>query len=365
MEQDVADSTLFDRSRSRARTPSGPPELASSVRTLAIESAPAPRGVPEAGTGGPWLQRPGPEPVLAHPPASLFDELPDAVLRFDRRLVVVYANLAVERATALSRKAFIGRPLKHVENFTPYAPLWEAKVAATFDSLDARSFKFAYSHPSGSKNFEVRLVLEFDAQGEASFVTAFVRDVTVPRTALRATRAADAMLSTLMSSARIGMAVLDGNLRYVRCNAYLAQLLGVEVGQLLGRRLDQAFDHSSQPAVMRSLERMRNGELRMPQQIEYEFTGGDRPWVRERRTPLFGPLGFSGVFLTVERLDRERFAETSLAALRQALDSAGEMVLEIGRDGSILGANETALAWLRDSPGQITGRRVGAIDASL
>ncbi len=366
MEQDVADSTLFDRSRSRARTPSGPPELASSVRTLAIESAPAPRGVPEAGTAAPWLQAPAPEPVdLAHPPASLFDELPDAVLRFDRRLVVVYANLAVERATALSRKAFIGRPLKHVENFTPYAPLWEAKVAATFDSLDARSFKFAYSHPAGSKNFEVRLVLEFDAQGEASFVTAFARDVTVPRTALRATRAADAMLSTLMSSARIGMAVLDGNLRYVRCNAYLAQLLGVEVGQLLGRRLDQAFDHSSQPAVMRSLERMRNGELRMPQQIEYEFTGGDRPWVRERRTPLFGPLGFSGVFLTVERLDRERFAETSLAALRQALDSAGEMVLEIGRDGSILDANETALAWLGYSREQITGLRLGAIDASL
>jgi PAS domain S-box-containing protein len=367
MEQGVADSTLSDRSRLRARTPSGPPELASTVRTLAIESAPAPRAAPAAGAAAPWLQAPEAGPAgLSHPPPSLFDELPDAVLRFDRRLVVVYANAAVERATAISRGEFIGRPLNQIEHFTAYAPLWEAKLAATFESLDSRSFKFTYSHPAGSKSFDVRLALEVDARGEASFVTAFVRDVTVPRTALRATRAADAMLSTLMSSARIGMAVLDANLRYVRCNAYLAQLLGVEVGHLLGRRLDQAFDHSSQPAVMRSLERMRNGEVRVPQQIEYEFTGGDRPWVRERRTPLFGPHGgFSGVFLTVERLDKERFAETSLAALRQALDSAGEMVLEIGRDGAILDANETALAWLGYSREQLTGLRLGAIDASL
>ena len=367
MEQGLGDSTLFDSSRLRTRTPSGPPELASSLRTLAIESAPVTRVAPPTATAAPWLQPPVHEPVeLSHPPSTLFDELTDAVLRFDRRLVVVYANPAAERAMAISRAAFLGRPLNHVEHFTQYAPLWEAKLAATFDSLDARSFKFAYAHPAGSKNFEVRLVLEFDTQGEVSFVTAIVHDVTVPRTALRANRAADALLSTLMSSARIGMAVLDGNLRYTRCNTYLAQLLGVEVGQLLGRRLDQAFDHSSQPTVMRSLERLRSGELRVPQQIEYEFAGGDRPWVRERRTPLFAPHGgFSGVFLTVERLDRERFAETSLAALRQALDSAGEMVLEIGRDGAILDANETALAWLGYGREQLTGLRLGSIDASL
>jgi len=358
----VADSTIFDRSRLRARATSGRPDVASSMRTLAIESPP-PRTEPTSATA--WLQSAALE-AIEPPPSTLFDDLPDAVLRFDQRLVVVYSNAAVERATAIPRKAFLGLPLNQVEHFSQYAPLWEAKLAVTFDSLEARSFKFTYAHPAGGKNFEVRLVLELDAQRQASHVTAFLRDVTVPRTALRATRAADAMLSTLMSSARIGMAVLDGELRYVRCNAYLAQLLGVEVSLLLGRRLDQSFDHSSQPAVMRSLERMRDGELRVPQQVEYEFAGGDRPWVRERRAPLFDPQGkFSGVFLTVERLDRERFAETSLAALRQALDSAGEMVLEIGRDGAILDANETALAWLGYGREQLTGLRLSAIDTSL
>jgi len=274
-EQGVADPTTFDRNPLRARTTSRRPELASSLRTLALESpSPLVTG-PEAGApaAAPYLPTPSEAVSPEPPPTSLFDELPDAVLRFDRRLVVVYANESIERATALPRFAFLGQTLRDVEHFTPYAPMWEAKLAATFDTLEARSFKFTYAHPAGAKTFEVRLLLESDAPGLPSrlpsHITALVRDVTVPRTALRATRAADAMLSTLMSSARIGMAVLDGELRYVRCNAYLAQLLGVEVGQLLGRRLDQSFDLVAQPSVMRSLERMREGEVRVPQQIEY------------------------------------------------------------------------------------------------
>jgi PAS domain-containing protein len=127
MEPGVADSTLFDRSRARERSGSAPPELSSSLRALALESAPAPR------------QRTGAAAATATdaaaalpPPSSLFDELPDAVLRFDRRLHVVYANAAVERAIAVSRLELIGRPLGQVEHFRQYAPLWEAKLSATF-----------------------------------------------------------------------------------------------------------------------------------------------------------------------------------------------------------------------------------------
>ncbi|HYA60230.1 MAG TPA: PAS domain S-box protein, partial [Burkholderiaceae bacterium] len=62
---------------------------------------------------------------------------------------------------------------------------------------------------------------------------------------------------------------------------------------------------------------------------------------------------------------RERFAETSLAALRHALERAGEMILEIRRDGGIVDANETALARLGYSREQLTGLRLRAIDTNL
>ena len=321
--------------------------------------------------------QPSPEPGVGNlvttrgtrssaPPSALFDELPDAVLRFDRALVVIYVNSAAVQSFGVSRAELVGHRLIEVEPMQEFAPLWDGKLAAAFDTLEGRTFNFIYPYPTGAKNFEVRLYVEPDGYGEAGHVTAFARDITVPRSAMRANRAADSLVSTLMSSARIGMAVLDRNLRYLRCNAYMTQMLGVEQRDLLGRRLDEAFDLSGQPDVMRSLIRMRDNELRSSHQVEYQFSGGDLSWVRERRTPLLNARGeFNGVFLTVERLDRERFAETSLAALRQALERAGEMVLEIRRDGSIVDANETALSWLGYSRDQITGMRLDAIDANL
>jgi len=151
--------TIFYRRAGAGATPSGRPDVASSVRTLAIESPPPALRPADASTpAAPWIGvgvREASEP--SHPPSTLFDELPDAVLRFDWRLVVVYLNPAVERGHRDTQKAFLGRPLNQVEHFTHMRPLWEAKLAATFDSLEARSFKFTYAHPAGAKSFEVRL----------------------------------------------------------------------------------------------------------------------------------------------------------------------------------------------------------------
>jgi PAS domain S-box-containing protein len=326
------------------------------AQTAAAQSAKADPSEAEAGS------RPA---TPAPPPSALFDQMPDGVWRFDRRLAIVYANPAMIMASAVAWAECGGRRLGEIEPLREFAPLWEAKLQDVFESQESRAFKFAYPHPSGLRSFDVRLYLERGSVA-ATHVTAVARDITVPRHALYATRTADAMVSTLLSSARTGMAVLDRNLRYVRCNAHLLQLLGVELGRLLGRRLDEALELGADADVMRSLWRMREDELRVPHQLEYQFSAGDFPWIRERRTPLFDARGrFDGVFITVERLDRERFAETSLAALRSALDSAGEMVLEIRRDGGIVDANETALAWLGYTREQLTSLRLHSIDTEL
>jgi hypothetical protein len=89
---------------------------------------------------------------------------------------------------------------------------------------------------------------------------------------------------------------------------------------------------------------MRSGVARSTEQHEYALPAGERPWVREQRTPIFDARGgFDGVFVLLERLDPVRKAETSLSALRGALEQAGELVLEVSADGTLIDANETAL----------------------
>lgn len=343
-----------------------PPQIASGERTLAL-ATPARSRRGAANAAALPLSVHGADALLARvPPPAFFEESPDAIVRFDESLRVVYANPALERATAVARREFVGRRLGEVERFAAFAPLWDDNLGAVLESEENRWFKFAFPHPTGRKLFDVRLAIEHATGGAPRHVTAVLRDVTVPKAALRESREAGDFIETMLSAARIGVCVLDRQLRYRAWNSYLEELLGVPADAVIGRRPDEVPDIAAHPDVMRQLSRMRDGTLRSPQTTEYQFGGGRQPWLRVKRTPVHDARGrFDGVFITVERIDRERFAETSLAALRQALDSAGEMVLEIDRQGTVLDANETALAWLGYARDRLKGMPLAAIDASL
>lgn len=365
----MPDNDLPDAPTPRTlRRIAGAPELVSEARSVALSGASA-------------AQRKRKAPAKARlrnadlqpPTASYFETTTDAILRFDRDCRVVYANPALERATALSRAQFIGRRLAEVVGFAEFAPLWEANLTDALETLDSRWFKFGFPHPTGRKQFDVRMTVEVAGSGsavQASHVTAVLRDVTVPREALRSSRAADDFVQTLLSAAPLGICLLDRELRYQAWNDALETLTGVPADEAIGRRPDELPRLATRPSIMEGLQQMREGRVRSAQTDEYRLPpapdGRPGPWLRVQRTPVYGRGGdFKGVFVTTEQLDRERFAEFSLAALRQALDSAGEMVLEIDRGSRIIDANETALTWLGYTREQLTGMELGEIDARL
>jgi PAS domain S-box-containing protein len=375
-DDDVAESETSNPKSTRRRSPLETPAISSGERALALGARARNRAAHEAGAPTPadlavmLADAAGTTGASAVPGLSFFEEDPDAILRFDREQRIVYVNPALARVTALPRGAFIGRRVGEITGFEAYAPLWQAKLDDLFESEEARWFKFTIAHPVGAKLFDVRLSPERGADGRCAFATAVLRDVTVPRYAMRASRDADELVDTILTSARVGIAVLDRDLRYRLWNSHLEQLLGISADAVLGRTPAEAFGFGVDSETMRALERMRDGSLRTTTQQEYPFpvsTGGKPgPWVRVRPAPMFDARGiFDGVFLTIERIDRERFAETSLAALRQALDSAGEMVLEIDRAGTIVDANETALAWLGYVREGLKGMALAAIDTTL
>jgi PAS domain S-box-containing protein len=372
-------------SRPRRKTSLSTPEVVSGDRLLAV-AEPRPRRKRAAETAGPsgagaTAGQAGKtaepvQPLWQPPNTSFFEHSSDAILRFDSALRVVYANPALEKVTALPRVAFIGRALSEVDAFGNYVPLWTAQLTDAFETLDHRWFKFSYQHPTGRKQFDVRLMVEI-AGNRATHATAVLRDVTVPRAAIRSSRAADDFVETVLASVPSGIAILDRELRYQAWNEYLENLLGIPADVVLGRRPDEIAAFAENPELTTEIERLRDGAgagpgapaaaLLTAQMVEFQFApsrGG--PWLRLRRTPVYGGDGaFKGVFATIERIDRERFAETSLAALRQALDSAGEMVLEISRDGMVVDANETALAWLGYDRERIKGLALAQIDVLL
>jgi PAS domain S-box-containing protein len=176
----------------------------------------------------------------------------------------------------------------------------------------------------------------------------------------------DLFVGTLLASAPVGICMLDNGLRYRVWNDYLEQLLGVAAADVVGLRLDDAPGLAQIPALADDLRRMQEGRELATREAEYRFPLAERPWLRVKCTPVYEPgHRFGGVFILLERIDRERFAESSLAALRQALESVGEMVLEVDRHGHLLDANETALRTLGYERDDIKGLTLAAIDLGL
>ncbi len=288
---------------------------------------------------------PPPGAAASPPPASLFDALPDALLRFDAGLRVVYTNAAFERAMLIGRRTLLGRRLDEADGFAPYAALWQRQLQDVLETEEERWFKFSFEHPLGRRHFDVRLLLERAA--DSRHVTALLRDVTYTRGAVRASRGADALAEAMLAAVNVGIVLLDRELRLRHFNGFLEQLTGLGAEQVIGQRPDEIFDLSAQPQVMVGYAAMKTGDTRGTEQHDYELPSTPPVWVRERRTPIFDARGnFDGVLVLVERLDPNRFAETSLLALRGALEHVGELVLEIATDGTLLDANDSALRLL-------------------
>lgn len=197
-------------------------------------------GVPTAGGHVAVAALPERSAFTAAPGLAYFEDCPDAILRFNAERRVVYANPAVERATAVSRWQFIEHRLEDVEHFADFAPLWNESLAAVLETQEGRWFKFSYPHPTGAKLFDVRLQIETGVEPAHMHVTAVMRDITVPKSAMRATRAASEFVEDLLASASIGISVLDRECVYRVWNEHLESLLGVSADGVLGRAFHDA-----------------------------------------------------------------------------------------------------------------------------
>ncbi|HZA94730.1 MAG TPA: PAS domain S-box protein, partial [Burkholderiaceae bacterium] len=181
-----------------------------------------------------------------------------------------------------------------------------------------------------------------------------------------AARPADTVIETLLAAAHIGLALLDRDMNYRLWNNCLEELFDVPADALLGGAVDQADGLSQLPGLITELKRISESGDRTPVEREYQLPRAEHGWVRVKLAPVFAIDGrFDGVLVTCERIERERFAQNSLGALRQALESVGEMVFEIDQRGAVVDANDAARQRLGYDREALKGLSLDAIDVGL
>lgn len=181
-----------------------------------------------------------------------------------------------------------------------------------------------------------------------------------------AARPADTVIETLLAAAHIGLGLLDRDLTYRLWNNCLEELFGVPADALLGRAVGEVDGLRQIPDLTSELLRVAGSGERTSIEREYQLPRAERGWVRVKLAPVFAIDGrFDGVLITCERIDRERFAQNSLGALREALESIGEMVFEIDRNGMVVDANDAARQRLGYERDALKGMPLAQIDTGI
>ena len=251
---------------------------------------------------------------------ALTRDLPDALLRIDRRGRLVFANAALSRFVGReSADTLVGRLADDVD--LPAELL--APLDLAFDGNVPPAAEFGLDGPEGRRWYRVRHVLEREADGEVASVLAIVGDVTERRRIVSALAERERRLEraleevdTLYRNLSVGLCVIDRQHRVVRLNEEMARVNGGQARHLEGQSLTTLH-----PVFARMIGTLLEGVLeRGDSVLGHELDGALGPggarchWIVDLLPLRDGAGGTRAVSCTVQDVTSRRLTEQRLAA---------------------------------------------------
>jgi PAS domain S-box-containing protein len=145
--------------------------------------------------------------------ATLVENSPDIIARFDSSLRHLFVNAAVTRATGRAPSELIGKTNEELGMPPELCRLWSDCLREVFRSGEPRSLEFAFPAADGDRFYSLRAVPERGADGSIETVLCTTRDDTARRKAEARARTLATVVET--SSDFIGVASLEGQAIYL------------------------------------------------------------------------------------------------------------------------------------------------------
>lgn len=254
--------------------------------------------------------------------SSILESITDAFVAVDSAWRFTYLNGQAETLLQRSRKELIG---KRVWDEYP-----DAVGTSIFEQLrkamaerSATEFEVYYPQPG--------IWVEVRAYPTSDGLSVYAKDITSRKEMGEALKASEERYRRIVDTSQEGILVVDAEARLTYVNQRLAEMLGYDGAEMLGRPYQEFIDHSRRDEVAESLRRRKEGKR---EQYEAVFlrSDGTKMWGSVSATPIKGACGeFGGSFAMVSDIsERKRFEEeievlnTNLAARALELEIANE-----------------------------------------
>ncbi|MBC7499928.1 MAG: response regulator, partial [Herminiimonas sp.] len=110
--------------------------------------------------------------------ASLADNTPDILSRFDHEFRHVFVNKAVQSMTGHPPAHFLGRTWRQLSMPDAICTLWEDALGSVFKTGAPSAIEFSFDHDAHRRHYVTRLVPELGVDGLVEFVLGVTHDIT-------------------------------------------------------------------------------------------------------------------------------------------------------------------------------------------
>lgn len=173
--------------------------------------------------------------------ASLIENAPDMIVRFDSEFRHIYCNKAVEQYLGVSKEIFLGKTPLEIEGPKNHSQFIHNSLQKALDSKTVQDVEQPYPTAQGIKYFWTRIIPENDENGEVESLLAITRDVTDRKYHEKALYESEKKYKSLIDNSPYAIAEvgLDGIVYTI--NKTMASGLGYTVEEVQGKHITNFF----------------------------------------------------------------------------------------------------------------------------
>ncbi|MDM8548839.1 ATP-binding protein [Desulfobacterales bacterium HSG2] len=269
---------------------------------------------------------------------ALAENSPDIIARFDKKLRHVYVNPAVEAATGMSPKAFIGKDHQALGMPKGVYSVWQKNYREIFATGQKRVVDFTFPTPAGLTYFQAIMVPEYARDGSVAHVLSVARDVTEMKLAQQSLQKAQEELllkerlavlghfaGSISHELRNPLAVIDGS-------AYFLKMKLGNSDENIDRSLELiSANVKKSVAIIESL--LNLSRMEKPKMEKNDLTDLITETLRSAKIPdtveVVSDMPDKDIFVDVETEQVRMALKNIIKNATQAMSDAGKLTIKL------------------------------------